>query len=156
MKTASLKELKTEICTLFPTQLIDIVIQLAKYKKENKELLTYLLFDADDEQSYILSIKDYIDTQFVMVNKNSLYLAKKMSRKILKTTNKYIKFSGSKKTEIELLIFFCKKLKESGLPVHTNKALENIYQRQILKIKKTLLLLHEDLQFDYSEEIQLL
>ncbi|MFH2095580.1 MAG: hypothetical protein ABIJ16_07750 [Bacteroidota bacterium] len=156
MKAASLKELKTELSTLHPEQLIDICIRLVKYKKENKELLTYLLFEANDEQSYINGVQDYIDEQFKCINKSSLYLSKKMLRKILRTTNKFIKFSGSRQTEVELLLFFCKKTKNSGIHLYANTALGNLYQRQILKINKALATLHEDLQYDYSYEMKAL
>lgn len=156
MKAASLKELKTELQTLSPEQVLDVCMHLAKYKKENKELLTYLLFQAGDEQSYIKEVKDHIEEQFESVNKSNLYLSKKMLRKILRTSNKFIKYSGSKQTEVELLIFFCKKLKSSGIPLHENTALGNLYQRQIQKINKALVFLHEDLQYDYSVEMKIL
>lgn len=154
MKAASLKELKTELQTLFPAQVLDICMHLVKYKKENKELLTYLLFEAHDEQSYIKEIKLQIDEQFENLNKSSLYLAKKTLRKVLRTTNKYIKYSGSKQTEVELLIYFCKKIKNSGLSLQANTVLGNLYLRQTQKINKALATLHEDLQYDYSDEIK--
>jgi hypothetical protein len=40
METASISEIKKELKTLTPQQLQDICIRLAKYKKENKELLS--------------------------------------------------------------------------------------------------------------------
>ena len=137
MKAASLKELKTELYNLTPEQVLNLCMHLAKYKKENKELLTYLLFEAHDEQSYIKEIKEQIDALFNDVNKSHIYLAKKTLRKILRITNKYIKYSGSKQTEVELLIYFCKKLRKSGIPLHVNTVVGNIYFRQILKIKKS-------------------
>ena len=155
MKAASLKELKEELHTLHPTKVLELCIHLAKYKKENKELLTYLLFEAHDEQSYIKEVKEQIDEGFSGINKSNLYLAKKGLRKILRTTNKYIKYSGSKQTEVELLIYFCKKTKKTGIPLPINTALGNIYIRQIQKIKKALSTLHEDLQYDYNEEMKL-
>lgn len=154
MKTASLKELKSELNTLQPNLVVDLCIKLVKYKKENKELLTYLLFDSYDEQLYIKEVKNQVDELFGDVNKSNLYLAKKTLRKILRTVNKYIKYSGSKQTELDLLIYFCTKLRKAGVPLHANTALGNIYVRQIQKIKKTLATLHEDLQYDYLEEIK--
>jgi hypothetical protein len=154
MKTASLKELKLELSTLQPQQVVELCVKLAKYKKENKELLTYLLFESYDEQLYIKEVKVQVDELFGDVNKSNIYLAKKTIRKILRTVNKYIKYSGSKQTELELLIYFCKKLRKAGVPLYANTALGNIYVRQIQKIKKTLATLHEDLQYDYLEEIK--
>lgn len=154
MKAASLKEIKTELSTLAPEQLLDFCMHLAKYKKENKELLTYLLFEAGDEQLYIEKVKEFISEQFEDINKSNVYFIKKALRKILRLTNRYIKYSGSKQTEVELLIYLCKKIKNSEIPLHEKTALGNIYQRQIQKTHKAIALLHEDLQFDYSKEMK--
>lgn len=156
MKTASLNELKSELIKLKPDEVLSLCMRLAKYKKENKELLTYLLFEAIDERSYIENIKGEIDIGFQGMNMTNLYLAKKSLRKTLRITNKYIKYSGSKQTEVELLIYFCKKLKKSGLPVFTSIILSNLYQRQIQRVKKALSTLHEDLQYDYLEDMEIL
>ena len=75
-------------------------------------------------------------------------------RKTLRLTNKYIRYSGHKQTEAELLIYFCTKLKESGIRIHSSNAMSNLYQRQIEKIRKAISALHEDLQFDYGEEMK--
>jgi|GEM_PF-291207 len=151
---ASLKDIKSELAMLSPSRLLELCLHLAKYKKENKELLTYLLFESDDEHAFVKKVKEVVDEQFTELNKSNIYLAKKTLRKALRTTNKYIKYSGKKETEIELLIHFCKKIKAEGLPLHKNKALSNLYQRQILRIQKAMESLHEDLQFDYSVEIK--
>lgn len=154
MKAATLKELKTELTTLFPVQVLELCMRMAKYKKENKELLTYLLFEVKDEQSYINEVKKLIDEQFEGMNKSNIYLSKKTIRKALRTTNKFIKYSGSKQTEVELLIFFCKKIRSSGIPLHANTAMGNLYVRQVRKMIKALATLHEDLQYDYSGEVK--
>ncbi len=154
MKAASLKLIKTELDLLHPEKVKEICLQLIKFRKENKELLSYLLFDSIDEQAYIKDVKFEIDELFKDVNKSNLYLAKKTIRKILRIANKQIKYSGAKQTEIEILIYFCKGLKKSGVPLKISTALGNIYYRQIIKIKKTVATLHEDLQYDYSEEIK--
>jgi hypothetical protein len=154
MKAATLSELKNELHTIPPAQVLELCLHLAKYKKENKELLSYLLFDAIDEQEYITSVKDEIDEQLLNLNRSSLFLAKKTIRKMLRTANKYIRYSGNKRTEVDLLIYFCKKLKGSGIPMHKSVALANLYQRQIQKIRKALSTLHEDLQYDYLEELK--
>ncbi len=156
MKAASLKEIKTELKILHPARLLEVCLQLAKFRKENKELLTYLLFDAEDENAYIKEVKLLIDDQFSEVKKSNSYLAKKSIRKILASANKYIKYSGSRQTEVEILIHFCIKLRKSGISFPVNTSLGNLYLRQIQKIQKALATLHEDLQFDYSEELKLL
>jgi len=128
-------------------------MKLVKYKKEKKELLSYLLFDANNELEYIRNIKEEINLQFAEINLSHLYFAKKSIRKILKTTNKYIRYSGHKQTEVELLIHFCTKFKKSGISIKSSNSLSNLYENQIRKIRLTIGALHEDLQHDYLEEI---
>lgn len=154
METASLSEIKNELKTISPLQLQELCLRLAKYKKENKELLNYLLFEAVDEQTFIQNVKNEIDEQFKQLNRHSFYLAKKTLRKVLKTTDKYIKFSGLKETEIELLIYFCQKMKNSGLNLRSSRVVLNMYQRRVERIRKVLSMLHEDLQFDYEEAVE--
>ena len=154
MKTASLKELKAELSTLPQKAIIDLCLHLVKFKKENKELLTYLLFESKDEQTYIKDVKLIIENYFEEINKTNLYFAKKSLRKVLRQINKFIKYSGSKQTEVELLLFFCQNIKDIGISLQANTVIGNIYERQLIKISKALSLLHEDLQYDYLEEIK--
>lgn len=154
MEAAYISHLKKELQNRSPQELLDICLRLARFKKENKELLTYLLFEAQHEQAYIESIKTGMDSQFSEINKTNIYFAKKSIRKILKSTNKFIRYSGSKQTEVELLMHFVKSLKQSGLPIGRSTTLTNMYDRQVLKIKKTIRAMHEDLQFDYGEELK--
>jgi len=156
MTPVSLKEIKSELGALEPDLLINLCLHLAKYKRENKELLTYLLFNAHDENEYIRGVKVIMDEGFDSMNLSNVYLAKKTLRKVLRIANKFIKYSGLKKTEVELLIYFCKKLKATGIAMPEGTVIANMYVRQVQKIKKSLATLHEDLQFDYSEEIELL
>lgn len=53
MKAASINELKTELKHLETDELVALCLRLAKYKKENKELLDYMLFEASDERGYV-------------------------------------------------------------------------------------------------------
>lgn len=154
METASISVIKKELKNIPPEELQTILARLAKYKKENKELLSYLLFEAYNEQAFVQSVKEEIDEQFSNLNSSSFYLAKKTIRKVLKTTNKYIRFSGIKETEIQLSIYFCRKLKESRLNYKSSRVVFNMYLNQIKRIRKVLSMLHEDIQFDYKEEIE--
>lgn len=154
MQAASLSDIKKELDKLPPKTVKELCLRLTKYKKENKELLTYLLFEAGDEQAYIKSIQEEIDEAFTEVNKHSLYHAAKTIRKILRNTNKYIKYSGNKQTEVELLMYYCLKLTGSGIRIKNSTALSNLYQRQLDKIGKAVAKLHEDLQYDYEQELE--
>uniref|UniRef100_UPI003216813D hypothetical protein n=1 Tax=uncultured Draconibacterium sp. TaxID=1573823 RepID=UPI003216813D len=156
MDIASISIIKKELKNLPAEELQEIINRLAKYKKENKELLSYLLFDAYNEAEYIRQVKEEINIQFSGMNRTSFYLAKKTLRKVLKTTNKYIRFSGKKETEIELLLYFCKKMKTSRLNYKSSKVVFNMYINQVKRIQKVISMLHEDLQYDYREELEAL
>ncbi len=153
MKTPSLNDLKQELGSMPPAELVNLCIHMAKYKKENKELLSYLLFDSNYEPDFIERIKNEIDQLFSEINKGNLYYFKKGLRRILRTTNKYIKYSGKKQTEAELRLHYCLKLKMSGIPLTSGTAVNNIYAGQLQKINATVAKLHEDLQHDYLREI---
>ena len=156
MKTATIQEIKQELLAVNPTQLLELCLRLAKFKKENKELLTFLLFEAHDEEGYINSVKQLIDEGFTELPRPNLYLTKKTLRKILRITNRYIKYAGSKQAETALLIYFCRKIKESGIPYQKTTVLNNLYELQLKKIKVALGQLHEDLQYDYRREVDTL
>ena len=154
MKAATVQEIKQELSTLKQQELLAICQRLARFKKENKELLTYILFESSNEQGYIDSIKTEIDEQMDAINKTHIYFAKKSIRKILRLVNKYSRYSASKQTEVELLIYFCKKLKTSGIPLNKNPAFKKLYENQLTKVKKLLEGLHEDIQYDLNRELE--
>jgi hypothetical protein len=154
MKTASIQEIKSELQNLESENLLGLCMRLAKYKKENKELLTYLLFESNNEQAYIETVKEAIDELFTALPPQNLYFIKKSLRKILRFVNKQLKYSGVKQTEVELRIYFCTKVKEARIPFATNTVLFNLYQQQLNKIHAALAKLPEDLQSDYQRGLE--
>lgn len=154
MEVASLSTIKRELQHRSHQELVACILGMAKFRKENKELLNYLLFEAQNEVNYIEGVKDEIRQLFSEVNDTSVYFAKKTIRKILRIVNKHIKFSGMKQTEAELLIAFCMEMHQLDLPFRDSKVLLNIYERQIQKIHSALSSLDEDLQFDYQAALK--
>ena len=127
---------------------------MSKFKKENKELLTYLLYEADNEEEYIINVKRNIDQEFSEINTSSYYFIKKSVRKVLRNTKKYIRYSKKKETEVELLLYFCEVLKQMKPSYKRNTVLINLLDRQISIVKKKVSAMHEDLQYDYEREIE--
>lgn len=154
MKAATVKELKTELTHQSQGQLVELCLQLSKFKKENKELLTYLLYESENEAGYIESVKNEIEEQFENINTNSYFYIKKSVRKILRMVKKYIRYSKQKETEVELLLHFCSVLTNMQPSIRKNTTLINIFNRQIALIKKIINSLHEDLQYDYTLELE--
>ncbi|MBA6157067.1 hypothetical protein H3Z83_11110 [Tenacibaculum sp. S7007] len=153
MKAASVKIIKDELQHLESKELRELCLKLARFKKENKELLTYLLFEAHNEEEYINGVKLEIDELFDSVNTKSFFYIRKSVRKILTTTKKYIRYSKKKETEIELLLYFCIKLKNFKPSIKRSPRIQNVLTTQIKLIKKAVETLHEDLQFDYNEKL---
>ena len=154
MKAVSVTTIKKELQYYSQQDLIALCLRLSTFKKENKELLTYLLFESDDEPSYINCIKDHIDNQFELINTKSYFYIRKSVRKILREIKKYVRYSKHKETEVELLLYFCEKLKDFNPSITKSQQLVNSYNRQIILAKKIVSSLHEDLQYDYNLVIQ--
>jgi len=156
MKAASLKEVKTELSHKSHHELMELCLRLSRFKKENKELLTYLLFETTNEEGYIESIKNAMDKEFEAINTDSYFYIRKSIRKILRLIKKYIRYSQNKETEVELLLYYANRLHNFSPSIFKSKALENLYIRNMDFIKKKVALLHEDLQYDFQLEIEAL
>jgi hypothetical protein len=154
MKAASISELKQELLNLPGKEVTELCIRLAKYKKENKELLTYLLFESFDQEAYINNVKQEIDAAFLELPRSTPYMNKKSLRKILRSISKYSKHTGSKQAEVEMLLHFCRNVKSSGIKIYRSTALTNLYTQQLKKIYAAFESLHEDLLYDYRKQLQ--
>ena len=156
MKPATVKQIKDELKNKTPGELMELCLYLSKFKKENKEILTYLLFEADNEDGYISSVKEELDEQFSEMNVSSYYFMKKTCRKILRGVKKHIRYSKKKETEIELLLYFCYRMRHMTPSFEYNTVLKNMFNRQIELIQKRMEQIHEDLRYDYQVEIETL
>ncbi|MBC2846752.1 hypothetical protein [Winogradskyella flava] len=154
MKIESIVTIKKELQHLPKEDLLELCLRLGKFKKENKALLTYLLFEAHDEDGYIVSVKSSLDELFEGINTDSYFYMKKTIRKILRQIRVYSRYSSKKSTEVELLLYFCDRLNDLRPSIHRNRTLSNLYERQIISIKKKISVLHEDLQYDYHTQLE--
>jgi len=154
MKPATVHEIKQELSSLPPSQLAELCLRLAKFKKDNKELLTFLLFEASDLTAYIASVKKEIDQGFEDLPKPNLYLTKKSLRKVLRITTRQIRYTSSPQAEVELLTYFLSKIRQSGIPVDKHPILTNLYQGQLKKVHAVIASLQEDLQYDYKRGLK--
>ena len=154
MKAASVVELRKELEHLDKEKLKQLCLRLSRFKLENKELLTYLLFESEDESIYIQSIKNQLDTLFLDINTNSYFYVKKSLRKILRRIRKFARYSNQPETEVELLLYFCLKMQDITPSIFKNKTLTNIYNRQIESAQKKTKKLHEDLQYEYNLHVE--
>ncbi|WP_088323435.1 hypothetical protein [Polaribacter tangerinus] len=153
MKAVTIKQLKDELGHKSAYELKELCLHLARFKKENKELLTYLMFESLDEDAYVEKIKEEIDEQFNTINTYSFYYIRKSVRKILTSIKKHIRYSKKKETEAALLLYFCTKLKELKPSIKRSTRLLSIFETQVRMIQKAIAKLHEDLQYDFELEL---
>ena len=132
MKAATIKSLKDELAHKSETELKELCLQLARFKIENKELLTYLLFESHNEEQYRENCRLFIDTEFNQIDTKNTYYVRKKIRKILSSS---------------------KKLKNYNPFFKKSTRLQNIFQTQFKMAKNAIHKLHEDLQYDYQLEL---
>lgn len=154
MRATSLKEIKDELKHASQEELIAYCLRLVKFKKENKELLSYLLFDLENDELYITDCKEEINRAFAAINTINTWAAKKQIRKILAQVKKNIRYSQKKEIEIELLLHFCQGVKQLRPAIQQNKIVQNTLDTQLRMVHKAISTLHPDLQHDYREVLE--
>lgn len=149
MKAATANEIKQRLKDLDKKDLMELCLRLSRYKKENKELLTFLLFESDDLPHYINSVKEELDEIFADVNTSSVFFAKKTIRKALRTANRFIRYAGDKTVEADVLLHFCTNFQALKLDWKRSTLLSKLYYNQVKKAGAAIDSMHEDLQYDY-------
>ena len=81
MKSASLGQIRKELKTLSREEIVELCEKLIKYKRDNKELLNYLIFEFANEDAYVEAIKAEVSEAFEATNTRGFYLAKKSIRR---------------------------------------------------------------------------
>jgi DNA polymerase III gamma/tau subunit len=144
--------LKKELSQQSPKELVEICLSMAKLKVENKELLTYLLYDAENPLAYAQRLKQEIHTHFNDLNVHYYYATKSL-RKTLRLINKYSRFTKCKEGEIELLLYFAQLFIEV-IPKDTKHLhLLGLQNRSLTKAASLIQKIHEDLHYDYLLEL---
>lgn len=150
MQIPSLAALKKELNFLSEKELIETVLELAKFNRDNKAFLYFKLFERDNPRIFIEMVKDDLDISFMDANTRNYHVAKKSAQAIRRKLNKNLKLSKDKTAHIELIIHFCKQMKVYGFLEYRHPVIENLYNIQIGKVEKLIAGLHEDLQYDYQ------
>ena len=152
--SASLKQIRDELEHLSSSELQAHLLRLARFKKENKELITYLLFQSQDEEGFIQAVKEEVDPLWGEMNTSSYYFMKKSVRKILRILKLNIRFSGKVETEAELMLYFCARLSSLQPNIRQNAALRNLLDRQVQQLRSKMKKLHPDLRYDLEQELK--
>lgn len=152
MKSASLKEIRDELAVMPHKELIGLLQRLARFKKENKELLTFLLFESHDIGGYLASVRREMLEGMLDIRPRQTWLARKTVRKTLRIAMMHIRLSASRQVEADLLIYFVRLVVDSGIDMTANPVVRNLCHTQLRRIDAAIDALHEDLQYEYRME----
>ena len=153
MHLFSLQEQKKELHQLSKTELEAICLRFARFKKENKELLEFVLFHQGNPQAYADALKKDLEEVFKSLSGANYTDAKKL-RKITKALNKHAKYMQNPTLEVDLWIWFCLTYCDSMAAKSTAQVIRNFFVKAVLKVEKMQSKLHEDLAFDVAQELE--
>ncbi len=154
MQIPSLAEIKKELSYLNEKELKEFIIDLSKFSRDNKAYLFFKLYGRDNPGLYLQMVQEELEMEFQNSRGDHSYYAKKSAQKIRRKMNKLLKLSKEKTDQLEVLLFFCERMKEYGFLRHSNLVIDNLYKSQLSKAEKIISGLHEDLQFDYQGRIE--
>lgn len=153
MKPERLNEIKKELKSLEQVELVEVCLKLSRFKKDNKEFLSYILFNSENPDEYIRAVTSSLQDHFKDLSPHYYHKAKEL-RKILRVLTKHIRFIGLPYAEVDLLLWYCHNLIIYAGITPSQKSLYLLLVRQLQKISKIIARLHEDLQFDYNQELK--
>ncbi len=148
-----LSDLKKELSELSKPDLIKLCLRVAKLKRENKELLAYLIFDADDPLFYAQKLKPELVDIFTLPFQHPYYLTKSI-RKSLRIVSKYYRFTSNKQGETELLLYLVEQFHEHWRAEFKYQALAKVIFRCLDKAQSNLKRIDEDYRADFEQPLQ--
>lgn len=154
MQIPSLAEIKKELSYLDKKELTDLVLELSKFSRDNKGFLFFKLVDRDQPGLFLEMVKEELDQAFMDANIKNYHLAKKSAQTIRRKLNKNLKLSKNKEAHVELILYFCSQLKRYGFLAFRHPVIDNLYKVQLGKAEKLIEKLHEDLQYDFQNQLE--
>jgi hypothetical protein len=154
MDLPSLNDLKKELVSKEEKELVGLLLELAKFNKDNKALLYFKLYEQQEPGLFLREALAELQTAFMKGYSGNYHTAKKSAQSARRTLNKLLSFSKDKTTHVELLIAFCQSLREYGYLGFRHPVIENLYRQQLKKLEKALGTLHEDVQYDYQAVVE--
>lgn len=154
MEIPSLAQLKKDLSYLSEKELTEVIVDLAKFSRDNKAFLYFKLNERDQPNLFVDSVKEELDEAFQTANTRNYHLAKKSAQTIRRKLNKALKLSKNKADQAELILYSCEQLKRYDYLRYHHPVIDNLFRVQIGKAKKLISTLHEDLQSDFSYRIE--
>ncbi len=153
MDKFSLSDIRKELAYASPEELKSLCLRMARFKKENKEHLAFLLFQKN-EADFIKSVKAEISDALDDIHRIHAFQARKVLQKTLRTIVKYKKFCLSKVFEMEVMLHFIRSMQAKQISEYTSSYTGQFYKKQQLKLVKILESLDEELSMDYRDEVE--
>lgn len=150
MKIASLAEIKKELSFLSEQELLSLILELSKFSRDNKAFLYFKLFERNNPRLFVEMVQEELEMEFMKANTKHYHYAKKSAQAIRRKLNKNLKLTKDKAVQIELIIYFCQKLRLYGYLNFRHPVIDNLYKVQVGKAEKLISTLHEDLQYDFQ------
>jgi hypothetical protein len=147
-----LSDLKKELSELSKPDLIKLCLRVAKLKRENKELLAYLIFDSDDPLFYAQKLKPEIKEVFEQPFQHGYHFTKSL-RKTTRLITKYYRFTSNKQGETELLLYLVDQFHLSWRYEYRYQALGKVIFRCLEKAQANLKKIDEDFRADFEHPI---
>ena len=155
MLQTPLINIRKEMSSLSHKEITELCIRLIRFKKENKELADYFLFEKHQEHSYLLAAKSEIQSLFGNIQTTQPYLVKKSIRKIIRLAERYSKYAANPIIFIELYLEIMQHIQEYFPHWKQVVPLMKITESLEKKSRRLLPKLHEDLQFDYNARMEI-
>ncbi|AWW28729.1 hypothetical protein DN752_00465 [Echinicola strongylocentroti] len=154
MKLPSLSHIKKELNQLNEEELINLLLETAKFTKDNKQFVFFKLYGRENPEFFQQMVEEELAESFESANMDHAYFAKKSAQAIRRKLNKYLKFTKDKTIQLELVAYFCKALVSYKYLDFNHQVIINLYELQVSKIQKLISTLHPDLQFDYQPLVE--
>lgn len=154
MEIPSLAHLKKDLSYLSEKELIALILDLAKFSRDNKAFLYFKLNERDQPNLFLDAVKEELDEAFKMANTRHYHVAKKAAQGIRRKLNKSLKLSKNKADHADLILYFCEQMKKYEFWRHHHPVIDNLFKVQIGKAIKLINTLHEDIQSDFSYRIE--
>jgi hypothetical protein len=154
VKAPALQDIKNEIKELPPKRLAELCVALAKFRKENKEYLGYLLFDEATREDYVREVISEVTSAVMDIERTQTpYFTKKNLRRIQRLITRHCRFMADPVPTAEVHIAFVKAIAESSIPFRKHLQLSNIYHQELRKVRAAIDGMHEDLRGDFEKEL---
>ncbi len=154
MQAVGITQIKKELEHLSNAELKALCLAVAKYKKDNKEFVGFQLFNASNVEAFVVDAKTEVSQLMDECNGYNYGVVKKKLPKIIRLITKYGKYMNNKPGYADMLLHFCEEYNMLNASCKQYPVIENIYLRQIKKIRTLVATLHEDLQYDYIRQLE--